>query len=176
MFTILHLLGVAIGAGSAYMSDVLFLWSTRDGKISTNESQFMYLAGRMVWAGLFLLVVSGIGLVMESPEYFLSSSKFLAKMTIVAVLTINGIVFHLYRMPYLKEHTGERLTSAAFSKRGPLLLVSGAISFISWTSALILGALRGLPYSYGQIVSVYVGIVLVTVCVALFSKRLILAR
>ncbi|MDP2648020.1 MAG: hypothetical protein Q8P35_02165 [Candidatus Yanofskybacteria bacterium] len=161
VYLIFHLFGVAVGAGSAYMSDLIFIHSARDGKISPTEHTFLRLASRMVWVGLFILILSGIGLYFEHPERYAESGKFWAKMTIVGVIILNGIIFHTYHIPHLKRNPGEHLLfSEVFSRRGPLLLVSGAVSFVSWTSALILGAINRIPFTYLEIMLTYGFIVL----------------
>src|SRR3990167_9338122 len=98
-FGLLHLLGIALGAGGAYMSDLMFLFSAKDRVFSASEIKFMKLGSRMVWAGLALLIVSGIALVIIRPEIFLKSEKFWAKITIVGIILINGIIFHLVHLP-----------------------------------------------------------------------------
>lgn len=166
-----------MGAGGAYVSDWIFFHSIKDGKISSAEYQFIRLIGRVIWIGLFVLIISGIGLYFEYPERYAESGKFWAKMTIVGIIFINGIIFHTYHLPYLKRNSGEHiLSSQVFARRGPLLLVSGAVSFVSWTSAIVLGAIGQVPYTYSEIMAAY-GIIIAIAVVAIvaFGKQ-ILAR
>ena len=83
IWTILHLLGVAIGAGGAFASDFIFFQSIKDKKITETEMGFIENSSKMVWLGLFILVASGLGLFMLNPDQYLSSSKFITKMIIV---------------------------------------------------------------------------------------------
>jgi len=173
LFTIIHLLGVAVGAGGAYMSDAMFFSSVKDEKISKTEIRFLKIGSMMVWFGLFLLVLSGLGLFFLDVEGYLDSAKFLAKATIVLIITLNGLFFHHYHMPFISRHENEHFPSSdEFMRKHPLLLTSGAISFVSWTSAIILGVLSGIPYPYLTIMGMYFSVLLVAVIFAnIFLKH-----
>lgn len=175
LFKIGHFLGIALGAGGAYVSDFMFFSAVRDKKISRTEMRFLTIGSRAVWLGLFLLVLSGIGLVLMNMESLFSSPKFWAKMSVVGIIIVNGIIFHRYHIPHLHKHVGLHFPSSSiFVRRIPLLLASGVVSGVSWTSALILGAMRGLPYSYVEIMSVYVGVLTLGIVFSiLFRKKLI---
>ncbi len=142
----LHLVGLALGFGGALVSDVMFFSSIKDKRISKQELHFMQLGGRMVWIGLIILFLSGIGLVWFKPA-LLASSKFLLKMVVVTVIAINGAVFHLRHLPHLRDHVELPFhNSESFLARSHLLTISGAISVVSWFSAAFLGSLPGVPF------------------------------
>lgn len=172
IYVIFHLLGVVIGMGGAFMSDAIFFSSIHDSKISHTEMRFIRLGGRMVWIGLAIIVVSGLLLFSLNTERYLASGKFLAKMTVVAVIIANGAIFHLVHIPRLHRHAGQHFPSSdEFMRKAPLLIASGAVSVVSWTSALILGVFRSVPYSYFTIMGVYVVLVALAVTIALALKR-----
>ena len=153
---IIHVFGAVIGAGGAYMSDLLFLKAARDEVISKTEIGFLKLGGKIGWFGLFILVLSGTGLFLLDTEKYLASPKFLVKMTIVAVLIINGIIFHATHIPRMARHAGQHFPSSdEFMRKRPLLLLSGCVSIISWSAALILGMLKSIPYSYETTMLLY---------------------
>ena len=79
IFTIIHILGVALGAGGAYVSDMIFMSSIKDQRISKTEMRFLTLGSFFVWTGLITLIISGTGMFLTDTEGYLSSSKFLAK-------------------------------------------------------------------------------------------------
>ena len=161
LFLIIHLFGVVIGMGGAFVSGQMFFSSVKDQKISDTELRFLELGSKMVWIGLTILVVSGAVLFSLDTERYLDSSKFLVKMTIVAILIVNGFLFHVSHLPRIARHIGEHLPSSdEFMRRKHFLLVNGAISVVSWSSALILGALKTVPYAYWQIMLVY-GVIVV---------------
>lgn len=164
IFTIGHLFGVALGAGGAYLSDVMFFSSAKDDKITYTEFRFLTIGSKMVWVGLITLFLSGLGLFLLDMETYLDSSKFLAKVTIVFIIFLNGLVFHFSHLERIKRHKGEHLPSSdEFMRKRPILLASGVASFISWTSALILGAIPSLSYSYGLIMGAYFLVLLVAI-------------
>ncbi len=172
---IIHLFGVIIGAGGAYASDMMFFHTVRDGKMSRAELGFLKLGSKMVWGGLLVIVLSGLGLFLTKPDVYLASSKFQAKMTIVTVIILNGIIFHRSHLPLMHRHAETHFPSSdEFMRRRPLLLASGVISMVSWTSAIILGMLKHVPYSYTSIIAVYLGVVAIGILVGFFIKSRLL--
>jgi hypothetical protein len=156
VFIIFHLIGVTLGAGGAYISDMMFFSSVKDKRITDTEIRFLRLGSRAVWIGLTILFISGAFLFMTNPEGYMTSTKFLSKMTIVVLITINGVIFHIAHMPIIEKFKNVNLiTSDEFAKKKKFLISSGAISLISWTWALSLGAIKSIPYSYTLIISVY---------------------
>src|SRR3989338_4218171 len=88
---IVHIFGAIVGAGGAFTSDWIFLSSIKDSTINETEIRFIELGSRMVWIGLIILIISGLALFSLAPEQYLASGKFLAKMSIVGILTLNGL-------------------------------------------------------------------------------------
>lgn len=172
VLTALHLFGVVVGLGAAFVSDAIFFSSIRDEKVSHTELRFLRLGGRIVSLGLLLIVISGLLLFMQSPAEYLASAKFLAKMTIVAILIANGAVFHLVHIPRFSRHASHHFPSSdEFMRAVPLLLASGVISTVSWLSAFVLGLWRGVPYSYLEIMSVYGAVLFVSSVSVIVLKR-----
>ncbi len=154
--TTLHLIGVAVGLGGALFGDLLFFSATRNGIISLPELRLIKKDGNFVMIGLLILIVSGTGLFLLQPEKYLASTKFLSKMAIVLVLTVNGLIFHRVHFKTMKKLVGVRLReSRVFRRVSAGLFISGAVSLTSWLCALALGSLRSLPFSVFEILSVY---------------------
>ncbi len=153
--------------GGALASDSMFLSALKDLKISKTEMRFLKLGSAMVWVGLIILIISGYLLFALSPDKYLNSDKFLAKMTIVAVILLNGLFLHISLIPRLRRHIEGHLPSSdEFMRKRPYLFTSGAVSLVSWLSALVLGALHKVPWSYGEIIGVYLLMLLVAGLVA----------
>ena len=162
LFLVIHLFGVAFGAGGAFISDLAFFKSIKDKKISRVEFGFLKMTSQATWFGLILLLISGAGLFAMNPEVLSSSGKFLVKMTIVAILLINGVLFQYVHIPFIGKHIGEVLSKVRkpnSMRNTPLLIISGVVSVSSWASAIILGALNSIPLSYVAGVAFYIGIV-----------------
>lgn len=167
-YLILHLFGVAVGAGAAFTSDFIFFACLQDKKVSKDEFHILKTASNAVWIGLVLLVFSGLGLFFLNSAELLASSKFLAKMTIVLVLLVNGIVFGMKHLPAIRGRIGKPF----FGKRKvgtgeySFLFVSGVISVVSWVFVIILGTFPILPFSYPIIICSYL---LVLILASLFA-------
>jgi ABC-type xylose transport system permease subunit len=156
LLVVLHVIGVVVGGGAAFVADSIFFSSVKDAVISKTELRFIKLAGKIVWVGLAIMLISGIGIFLTNPDLYLNSSKFLAKMSIVGVLILNGILFHVNHIPRLHRHANEHLPSSDdFIRHRPHLLISGAISATSWTFAFILGSIPGIPVPYVAIMTFY---------------------
>lgn len=163
LITFLHLIGVALGFGGAMVSDAIFFSSIKDKQISRTEFRFLQLAGSLVWTGLAILILSGIGLVSLNPD-LLSSPKFLIKMVVVLVIVLNGIVFHAHHLPHLGRHINMMFhLSETFTKKSLWLTVSGGISVVSWFTAALLGSLPGLPYTFTTLFGMYILLLFVAV-------------
>lgn len=167
LFIILHIIGAVLGAGGAYISDAIFISATKDRIINKTEFRFMKMGSIFVWTGLFMLIVSGLLLFLTNPVFYLNSSKFLIKMFIVLVIFINGLFFHLIHFPRIYRHISHHYPSSdEFMRKKKLLLISGVISFTSWTLALILGSLSSIPFSFGQALLAYVIFELLAIVIA----------
>lgn len=172
VYTIIHVFGAIIGAGGAFVSDGMFFDTVKDGRVAKRELEFMKLGGKFVWTGLFVLLVSGILLVSTDPARYLASDKFIAKVIIVAIIAVNGVVFHTIHIPHIRNHLGIKLKeSETFLKKSSFIMMSGALSFVSWVFTVILGSLRHVPYRYTVILSVYVVCVALAMIVALNMKN-----
>ena len=160
IYVLMHLFGVALGAGGSFMSDVLFVTTTKDKVLDRSELTILKKGSLVVWAGLFVLIISGALLFSLDPAGYLDSSKFILKMIIVGILTLNGLVFHFVHTPRLEKLVGKHLSKDAhFEKYSRGMYWSGAISIVSWVSALTLGGLRMIPVTVSVGLALYVLIV-----------------
>lgn len=171
VYLIFHLFGIAIGAGGAFASDLIFFKSIKDGQLSRVEFGFMELGSKMIWTGLAILVISGTLMFFLNPETYMASSKFQLKMLVLAVIILNGLVLHIKFIPKFKAATREgTMNVAEFIRGNPLILVSGVVSMVSWSSAIILGALGSIPYSFWVILPIYLVLVFGGIAVAFLLK------
>ncbi len=171
LFVILHLFGVALGAGGAFMSDGMFFIAIKDRFLSLKELEFMRLGSTITWVGLALLYVSGAALFMSNPAVYAESSKFITKMFIVLMLTINGVYFHLSHIPFLNSRADKKFSDLPdLKKKRAYLLASGVVSVVSWSLAIILGALRSIPFTVAQGISLYLVLVVVGIGVAIIFR------
>lgn len=154
-----HLLGAILGGGAAFTSDFVFVSTIRDGQISHDEMRFLKLISGVVWLGLGVLLLTGAGFFLQDSQVILGSEKILAKLTIVAIILINGIIFHVLHLPRLQGLAGqgrEWFVSWLDSPQGRSMFLSGAVSGVSWLSVILLGALRSVPYGYWALIGLYI--------------------
>lgn len=182
LLIILHIIGTVLGAGAATVTDYLVFKFAKDRKIDKDEFQILHTISDLIWAGLFLLLVSGIGFIalhiadLANVRNYYSLDKVWAKVTIVIILTANGFFIHRHVLPNLKRWRGKSLSSPTFLKKSFTIFSPGAVSGVSWYSALILGAWRGLDASYWQIMSVYAAIACGAVLVSNIAGRSFLRK
>lgn len=161
--TLLHLVGFALGVGGATISDILFLRFLKDFKITEEEKSILKLMSQIVWFGLLLIVISGVGLYLPEADRLLESAKFLVKMIVVAVIIINGAILNLVITPKLLNIAWktEGINVKKASRMSNIAFATGAISFVSWYTAFFLGFARNVTLSFSQLISIYVGALLV---------------
>ncbi len=176
-----HIIGTALGAGGAAISDLLFFRSIRDGKIERNEMELLKTISMAIWAGFGILVFSGFGFFLlyriQSPELgLIYNPKVLAKITIVLVVLFNGLVMHAKVFPLLESFVDKPLFNPDFAKRATIAFTTGAVSIISWYSALILGVWRGLDLSYWTIIGAYLAVIAAGVIIANVVGRRVIKK
>jgi len=154
LLVIIHLFGLALGAGAAFVSDFTFVGALKDRTFTRHELNTLELLSKIVWLGLGVLILSGFFIFLGSTDALLDSSKFLAKMTVVAIIAINGLLFKFVHIPKLNRLVDQDV-SKLDNPRLKGMFISGGLSGVSWATALILGVLRGVEYSYWQIIGVY---------------------
>lgn len=166
---IAHIIGTALGAGGATVSDYLFFKFAKDGKLDKDEYRILLTVSDIIWTGLLILLLSGFGFIAlylsgnESVIRVYNLNKIWAKCTIVAILIANGFFMHRKILPMLHHRESRSLITPSFIRKSPLMFTAGAISAVSWYSALILGAWRGLTATYSEILIAYICIAIVAI-------------
>lgn len=174
LFLILHLTAVALGVGGATLSDIFFFKFVRDLKISHDEASVFNTLSQAIWFALGLFIISGIGLFVPNADVLIVSAKFLVKLVVVAIIILNGW--------FLYNHISPRITKICFGDEhehapGELkhlrnqFFASGAVSLVSWYTALILGSLRSSPAPFGVLLGIYIVLLLGAVGVSQIMAR-----
>lgn len=167
MWLTAHILGVCIGLGGATIADILFFRFLRDFRISKKEADVMRTLSHVILGALIIILLSGAALYFSDTATYNASPAFLAKMTIVIVLTVNGFFLHEYISPKLV-----RLSFAEHHRSTPELrllrhvaFALGAVSASSWYFTFFLAMLKSLliDITMFQIVSAYLFIVVCAV-------------
>lgn len=167
--TILHVGSAVVGMGAALMGDLLFNFYSADKKLNRTEIKTLDLLSTIVWFGLLALALSGIMLFLSDPARYMASEKFMAKLTILAVLVINGF--------FLSKKIWPRLIKAGFltdkkeRRTRRIAFACGTISVVSWVSVLVLGILDRAPLPYPYLIGIYVFILFCGINVALRIEK-----
>lgn len=162
--TILHVFSVVIGMGAAFVTDILFTLFASNKKLSTFEISVIKFLSKVVTFALIFIIITGIGIFLSDIQKYLASAKFLTKMTVILVLCCNGVLLHVYVFKHLSDKN--YLTSKKLSNVRNISFALGAVSFISWITALSLGVLDRITISYALAVSIYFTILCIGVIVS----------
>lgn len=169
----LHMLAFAIGVGGATITDILFMKFLSDFEITKDEQNILQILSQIIWIGISLAVISGIGLYLPNMEVLNQTPKFLLKTVVVAVIIINGAFLNLYVSPKLIHLSWKKSTMHVLSvvrlRRTAFAL--GGISFVSWYSAFLLGFLKQTPFSFSEMLWIYLGLLIIAVVGSQFFER-----
>lgn len=165
----LHVLIFAGAAGFILLGDIaLFGWRRINVAL-------LRLSARWVSVCLLGLWLSGAAVIGLDTGFDLSqiarNDKLLAKLTVVSILTLNGVLLHRFAFPHLVAP----LPAAMQSAWGPALL--GGISASTWVYAAFIGVAK--PFAalgYGGLMALYGLVVSVALTMAMIFIRPRLAR
>jgi len=158
LIVLFHAIAAAIGVGAVTITDVFFFRFLKDYRISHDEAATMHVLSNVIWFALGLLVLTGIGLFVPASGVLLLKSKFVMKMLLVLILIINGVVLNLVVHPRLVDMSfGESSVShpGELHHLRRLAYALGGVSIVSWYAVFILGSLRDVPLSFGELFGIY---------------------
>jgi hypothetical protein len=174
-----HFVGVILGLGAATVSDMLFMTALKDETIDETEEKLLKRASLVIWAGVALLLGTGIAMAVTTWEVFILQPRLLAHMTIAGVIVANGILVNFWLLPRLAASSRAKATDAAqveaYRRFRRIGFISGAISFSSWWLNLLLGLGRRFAFpdlSYAELIGIYLAIEVLAVPGALLLDRI----
>lgn len=166
----LHLFGVVLGLGGAIITDIIFAKCLHRKAITDDELNIMELLSKLIWTGLVILASSGFVLFYSNIPFYISSGAFLAKMTMVFILLLNGILLNVYITPSIKKVFDPSLFSKGISVR-KIAFASGAISISSWVIIFLLSMLKKvIVLSYIQYLGIYIFVLIFSIIVSQISE------
>lgn len=143
----LHLVGLVLGFGSAVFLDlylVQYLWNL---KLEPHTVEIARFGSKIVSIGLLILWLSGLGFLalyyFDTPEK-LANPKIWSKVTIVSILTLNGLLIHRLVLEKLATKHGQLIMDNETDDGKSFLLISGSVSFVSWATAMTFGFVKEL--------------------------------
>lgn len=174
---IIHLIGVILGLGGATVSDVLFMKSLKDERITPREESLIKGASWVIWTGISILLISGSIMFWLNWDVLSHQPRTLAHVTIAGVIIANGFILNLFIFPKLTFWSREKeirpkspKKTGNYRKIRRIAFTSGALSLSSWWITFILGLGRRFvfpPFSYIQLIGIYLLIVSIAVLVAI---------
>jgi uncharacterized membrane protein len=170
--TVLHVLSVVCGMGAALIADLLFSFYAKDKSFSKMEISTLGLLARIVKISLYVIVASGILVFLSDVEKYIVSAKFLAKMTILAILILNGYILNTYVWSHIQGRRPGSFFVPNTKVVRQVAFVGGAISVVSWVVLYILGTSESVPYTYSTILSLYASFVFLAIGVALLVEAI----
>jgi hypothetical protein len=144
-----HLIATCIALGRVLQADQK-LWSWRRDVLSQVQREYLDETQKIVTLALLALWGSGLLLVLQGYLYdgttYLLNQKLWAKVSVVALLSLNGALLHRIGFPLLQKAPFVLLHSCARNR----LALLGALSMSGWLFAAFLGVARAwnhvLPY------------------------------
>lgn len=170
--TVLHVLAVMSGMGAALIADLLFSFYAKDRSFSRMEINTLGLLARIVKISLYVIVASGVLVFLSDVEKYIASVKFLAKMTILVVLILNGYILNTYVWSHIQGRRPDSFFVPNTKVVRQVAFAGGAISVVSWVILYILGTSESVPYTYSTILSLYAGIIFLGISVALLVEMI----
>lgn len=166
---IAHVISVIFGMGSALISDILFTFYSKDKKLNKTEINTLSVLSKVVLISLFFIIASGFVIFLSDIDKYLSSVKFLSKMTIMIILLINGYILNRYVWSHLLQK--DFFISKRERPMRRIAFISGAISVVSWIFVCILGMLNDVTFDYYQILIFYSAIIIVGSVISIIIER-----
>lgn len=172
---LIHGIAAAVGLGAATTTDFLFFRFLKDKKISQGENDIMNSLSKVIWMALALMIITGIGIYLPQTEILNQTPKFLAKMTVLGVIIVNGFALNIVIAPRLTKINFDKDVAAkddAGDFMRHLAFALGAVSITSWYFVFIMGSLRKVSLSYDVLVLIYLAVLVVGLLGSqLFAER-----
>lgn len=131
---LVHLMGLIMGLGGALLADYTIF---SHGVIRPVNDYTIFqsrLLSHIVSIGLCILWVSGFAVIMIKLQLqpdFMQNPKIWAKIVIVVMLSINGILVHKLILPLLVRSAGYRLFDGAMTRQIAGMTFLGSVSLVS---------------------------------------------
>lgn len=163
----IHLIGFALGLGGATISDIMFFRLLKKRQITQESFSTLSVLSNVIWTGLGLLILSGLAIFLliyseQGSLPMLSSPRWQAKLLLVGIVLVNGIVFKTTIFSFLKSLVGTSLSQKVIAPKIWNLAASGTISIVSWYGIFVVTLLpRTFKPQLFYFLAVYLAILLI---------------
>ncbi|MEK7612954.1 MAG: hypothetical protein AAB449_02300 [Patescibacteria group bacterium] len=141
----LQQLGVMLGVGAETIMLLAYLISMRDGTVDKTEDRFSHAVGRVLDAGLILIIVSGIGVVTThfiAREYaILFAPVFMFKWVLIGIIVLSTVLIQN------KIFSQARLEMLAGGTWYAIFIVHILAPITTWSNLILLYAVWILGFS-----------------------------
>lgn len=167
VFSSFHLIGLALGLGGATITDILFSRALHRLRVNEKELEILKLLSKVIWVGLALIAISGFLLFISNPTQYLQSQGFFAKMSIVLILIINGLVLNFIITPRIHNVFN---SNPSHDEARRIAFGTGAISITSWYGSLFIAMLKSqLALSYFGFMGAYFAVLILAIIISQFA-------
>lgn len=163
----IHLLAFAIGIGAVTVAAVLFFRFLKDFVISEFETNVLKTISQMIWFSLAILILTEFTLYFPKTELLGLPSQVLAKIFVLMIVVISGVILNLIIIPWLialsfnkKDETFEDLVRLRKMTFG-----IGAVSVGSWYFAFILYAIPT-SFEFAAIIMMYFLFLIISISIS----------
>ena len=133
IFRFLHFVGLAWGVGGATVASIISAKADKDREIAGSFMKIVPAISKLIWIGILLLIISGVGIGMSTPYGAPNKQLFIIKMIIFALLIVIGIIigFKIKKMKLIAPKENENPLDE-FLKTKKQLKVLSIISLVIW--------------------------------------------
>lgn len=131
----LHILSLLFIAWNVLHADHMGLNWIR-GKVSKLDKDIIEKYHYRTWAGLLMMIITGLALFWPMKDFLLTLPQFYIKMAFVFTIFCNSFAIGILS----KTSTTKEYSSLSMKEKIPLM-ISGAVSVISWLGATGMGFL-----------------------------------
>jgi hypothetical protein len=146
-----HLIACCVAIGLVLTSDLAMVRQLYRGEAPT-DSRHLATLQTTVATALIALWISGAAVVLLDASLkgwgYFANPKLQAKIAIVVLLTLNGVVLHRTVLPWLQK--AGSLLKLSFSQ-SLLAIFAGAVSGVSWFYAALLGVGKPLSWRFSLV-------------------------
>lgn len=168
---IFHFIGLSMGLGAATLLDLMIIRFFLGQEMTQQKFEMFHFLADLVNVGLKLLWVTGLSFLLfywMTDPVKLGNEKVWAKMVIVAILTINGVLIHRTILPFMYGQIGRTMLGGVPFRKKFTFVTMGMISFVSWYGPVIIANLPQLNFQVPmvQILIAYALVLLTIMTVA----------
>lgn len=180
IFLTVHILGIALGMGSALVADFSFFRTIRQGdQISAETVVWMRSFSSAVWIGLLLMFISGLAMFFTDTDKYLHSIGYIFKMILIVILMINGLFLNCYSTAKLTTFNfSQKYTRRDASwKARKLSFIFGAISSTTWLSIVMVAMFKSvIDFAMWQYIAIYIVLLSIAICGSLTLEIILFMR